>query len=161
MSIPTTRAEFKDYCLRALGKPVLQINVDDTQVEDRIDEAVYLYQQFHMDAVVKTYMKHRITSSTLRFAAAANGAFQNGESIVGATSGSIAIVDHYDPASNTSLLFHLGGSDPHTTIITDNSYSDTASTTGLLDGEVVTGNKSGATATIFTSNSSVSKHHAW
>ena len=40
MALPTTRAEFKEFCLRKLGKPVIEINVDDQQVEDRIDEAL-------------------------------------------------------------------------------------------------------------------------
>ena len=40
MAIPTSRDDFKEYCLRALGKPVIQINVDDDQIEDRLDEAL-------------------------------------------------------------------------------------------------------------------------
>ena len=40
MALPTTRSTFKEYCLRTLGKPVVEINVDDDQVEDRIDEAL-------------------------------------------------------------------------------------------------------------------------
>lgn len=43
MAAPTTRAQFKEYCLRRLGKPVIEINVDDTQVEDRIDDALRYY----------------------------------------------------------------------------------------------------------------------
>ena len=43
MAVPTTRSEFKEYCLRKLGKPVIEINVDDDQVEDRIDEAIRYY----------------------------------------------------------------------------------------------------------------------
>ena len=47
MALPTTRAEFKEFCLRKLGKPVIEINVDDDQVEDRIDEALkYYYELF-------------------------------------------------------------------------------------------------------------------
>ena len=40
MAVPTSRSEFKEYCLRKLGKPVIEINVDDDQVEDRIDESL-------------------------------------------------------------------------------------------------------------------------
>jgi hypothetical protein len=36
----TTRDGLKNYALRALGAPVLEINVDDDQIEDRIDEAL-------------------------------------------------------------------------------------------------------------------------
>ena len=38
MANPNSRATLKEYCLRTLGKPVIEINVDDDQVEDRIDE---------------------------------------------------------------------------------------------------------------------------
>jgi hypothetical protein len=41
----TTRAEFKNYCLRRLGWPVIQINVDDDQVEDRIDDALQFFSR--------------------------------------------------------------------------------------------------------------------
>ena len=40
MAVPTSRATFKEYCLRKLGKPVIEINVDDDQVDDRIDECL-------------------------------------------------------------------------------------------------------------------------
>jgi hypothetical protein len=44
MAVPATRAQFKEYCLRKLGKPVIEINVDDDQVEDRIDESIRYFQ---------------------------------------------------------------------------------------------------------------------
>ena len=49
MASPNTRATFKDYCLRALGKPVVEINVDDDQVDDRIDEALEYWRDYHFD----------------------------------------------------------------------------------------------------------------
>lgn len=61
MSIPTTKAEFAEYCLRKLGKPVIEINVDATQIDDRIDEAVQLFQMFHMDAVERVFLGHVVT----------------------------------------------------------------------------------------------------
>jgi hypothetical protein len=63
MSIPTTRETFKDHCLRRLGWPVIDINVDDDQVDDRIDEALQMFQQFHFDATERTYLKHQITQT--------------------------------------------------------------------------------------------------
>ena len=39
MSRPTTKATFKEHCLRRLGKPVIEINVDEDQIDDRVDEA--------------------------------------------------------------------------------------------------------------------------
>jgi hypothetical protein len=59
--IPASRSDLKTYCLRKLGFPVIEINVDDDQVDDRIDEAISLWQQFHYDAVTKVYMRHQIT----------------------------------------------------------------------------------------------------
>ena len=49
MSIPSSREQLKDWCLRQLGFPVIEINVDDDQVDDRIDEAFQYFQQFHFD----------------------------------------------------------------------------------------------------------------
>jgi hypothetical protein len=58
---PTSRAELKEYCLRSLGKPVININVADEQVEDRIDEALRYYWDYHFDGSEKQYYKHQIT----------------------------------------------------------------------------------------------------
>jgi hypothetical protein len=62
MAAPTTRAEFKEYCLRKLGKPVIEINVDDDQVEDRVDESLRYYWDYHFDGSDKIYYKHQITA---------------------------------------------------------------------------------------------------
>lgn len=61
MSTLTSRAQFKDYCLRRLGFPVIDINVDDDQVEDRIDDALLYWQDYHFDGLQKTYYIHKIT----------------------------------------------------------------------------------------------------
>lgn len=65
MANPTTRAEFKEYCLRKLGKPVIQINVADTQVEDRIDDALTYFQEYHSDAVSRVYFKYQVTQDDI------------------------------------------------------------------------------------------------
>ena len=65
MATITTRAKFKDYCLRKLGFPVIQINVDDDQVEDRIDEALAFWADYHYDGTEKIYMKHKITAEDI------------------------------------------------------------------------------------------------
>jgi hypothetical protein len=65
MAKPKTRQEFKDYCLRKLGWPVIDINVDDDQVEDRIDEALSFFHDYHFDGVEKMYMKHRIQQADI------------------------------------------------------------------------------------------------
>jgi len=65
MAVPTTKATFKEYCLRALGKPVIDINVDDDQVEDRIDEAVQYFAQYHVDGVERMYLKYKVTAADI------------------------------------------------------------------------------------------------
>jgi hypothetical protein len=65
MAQPSTRAEFTDYCLRKLGAPVLEINVDDDQVDDLIDDAVQFYQEYHFDGVEKMYLKHKLTAEEI------------------------------------------------------------------------------------------------
>jgi hypothetical protein len=62
MSLPTTRADFKEWCLRELGKGAIKINVTDEQVDDRIDEALQYYWDYHFDGTEKMYYKHQITS---------------------------------------------------------------------------------------------------
>lgn len=140
MSIPTTRDEFKEYCLRALGAPVLQVNVADEQVEDRVDEALYVYQQYHMDAVCKTYLQHEITASTMVFEAPPQVPFANNEALIGLTSNVKGFIDH--TINNTSTYFYT----------TDGFHSRT-DTGNLSDkmfkvGEQVQGVTSGAIATI-------------
>tara|TARA_R110002074_G_scaffold299110_3_gene470613 strand:+ start:381 stop:1202 length:822 start_codon:yes stop_codon:yes gene_type:complete len=62
MAVPTTKATFKSYCLRALGFGVIDINVSDDQVDDRLDEALQYFAQYHYDGIEKMYLKHLITS---------------------------------------------------------------------------------------------------
>ena len=56
-----SRQTLIDYCLRALGEPVVEINVDDQQVEDRIDEAIEYYRLYHHDGIEKIYLKYLVT----------------------------------------------------------------------------------------------------
>ena len=63
MAVPATRETLKQYSLRALGKPVIEINVDDDQLEDRIDEAVQYFQQYHYDGIRRTYLKYKLTAA--------------------------------------------------------------------------------------------------
>ena len=63
MAMPATRQELIDHCLRRLGSPVLEVNVDDDQIEDKVDDAIQLYQEYHSDATFRTYLKHQITAA--------------------------------------------------------------------------------------------------
>jgi hypothetical protein len=65
MAIVNSRQKLIDYCLRNLGAPVIEINVDEDQVEDRIDEAIQFYQEYHSDAVVRIYKKHQVEASDI------------------------------------------------------------------------------------------------
>ena len=62
MAVPNTKDTLKEYCLRSLGKPVIDINVDDDQVDDRIDEAVQYFCQYHTDGVERMYLKYQVTA---------------------------------------------------------------------------------------------------
>lgn len=66
MAIPNSRKEFKTYCLRKLGAPVIQINVDDDQVEDRIDEALLYFADYHFDGSDKIYYKYQVTDNDIQ-----------------------------------------------------------------------------------------------
>ena len=65
MATPNSKATFKEYIKRKLGAPVLEINVDDDQFEDRMDEAIQWFQEYHYDGSLKTYLKHELTESNL------------------------------------------------------------------------------------------------
>jgi len=63
MANPATRETLKQYALRALGKPVIEINVDDDQLEDRLDEALQYFSQYHYDGVQRVYLKYQYTQA--------------------------------------------------------------------------------------------------
>ena len=65
MAVPKTRAEFKQYCLRKLGHPVIEINVDDDQVDDRIDEALQMFADYYFDGTSRVFYKHLITQTDI------------------------------------------------------------------------------------------------
>lgn len=92
MAIPTTRQSLKEYCLRDLGAPVLEINVDDDQLEDRIDQALDYWRLYHYDGIEKLYMKQQIRASEMTLTSNNAEDFALGETITGDTSGATAIV---------------------------------------------------------------------
>ena len=61
----TTRQGLIDYCLRELGEPVVEINADDQQIEDRVDEAIEFFRQYHYDGIEKVYLKTIITQENI------------------------------------------------------------------------------------------------
>ena len=83
---PATRQELLDYCLRQLGSPVLEINVDQDQLEDRFEEALQFYREFHHDGSELTYLKQQIEASTLNLQSGNGNTFVIGDVITGANS---------------------------------------------------------------------------
>lgn len=98
MAVPTSRAEFKEYCLRKLGKPVIEINVDDDQVDDRIDESLKFYYDYHFDGSEKIYYKHAVTDTDK-----ANKYITLPENIIGA----VRVFPVGDPSLTGGDLFNI------------------------------------------------------
>ena len=97
MAIPASRDQLKEHCLRRLGKPVVDINVDDEQVEDRIDEALLYYRDYHFDGTERVFLKQQVTDEDKT-----NGYFTLDNSIIGVTS----VFDIGD-AIQSSNLFNI------------------------------------------------------
>ena len=130
MAKPNSRSTLISYCKRALGHPVIEINIDDDQIDDRIDEALQFYQEYHHDAIEKVYLKHKVTGSTLTLSASVAGNFTVGEIITGSTSGATATIA--------------------TAAATKITYADLGDSNKVFGNETITGSSSGATATVST-----------
>jgi hypothetical protein len=65
MAKPASRQQLIDYCLRRLGAPVLEINIDDDQIDDLVDDALQYFQERHFDGVERMYLKYKITQADL------------------------------------------------------------------------------------------------
>jgi len=97
MAQPSTRQGLIDYCLRKLGHPVTEINVDDDQLSDRIDDALQYYQDYHYDGVERIYLKQKMTASVINLTTAVNTStvvLSVGEKITGLSSNATAVVTH-------------------------------------------------------------------
>ena len=87
-----TREQLKQYALRALGSPVVEINVDDAQLEDRLDEALEYFRLYHYEGIERIYMKQQIRASEMTLTAAVADTFPLSSNLVGLTSGATALV---------------------------------------------------------------------
>jgi len=65
MAKPASRQELINYCLRRLGAPVLEINVDDDQIDDLVDDALQLFYERHFDGVERMYLKYKVTQEDI------------------------------------------------------------------------------------------------
>jgi hypothetical protein len=129
MAQPTSRTEFKEWILRKIGAPVIQINVSDEQVDDRIDEAVDFWRDYHYNGSQLVYLKHQITGSSLTLTDADAADFQIGETITGGTSGASTVIT--GDSTGQTLTYHS---------LSDNN--------AFQAGEVITGGASGQQGTI-------------
>lgn len=66
MARPITRQGLVDYCLRALGEPVLEVNVDPDQIDDRVDQAIQYFLTYNSDGIERTYIPIQITPEVIR-----------------------------------------------------------------------------------------------
>jgi hypothetical protein len=114
MATPTDRATLKDYCLRKLGFPVIDINVDDDQVDDRIDDALQMYAQFHYDSVHADYLAIKMTDDMLANGSNVTSAQNSNGSIANSTYGWVPLPDNVVGVSRmfplTGEVIHGGGS---------------------------------------------------
>lgn len=133
----TSRQELKDYCLRRLGYPVIEINVDDDQVEDRIQDAIEFFHEYHFDGVEKMYLKAQVEASEINLSSGLAANFAISEKITGATSGATAnvfkVVD-----SNTLQIRDVVGT--------------------FVNNETITGSSSGFATTLAASAGYVEKN---
>jgi hypothetical protein len=129
----STRSGLKDYALRALGAPVLEINVDDDQIEDRIDEALDYWKLYHYEGVEQIYLKQQIRASEIVLTTSVAANFHLAERITGATSGATAEVCQESSRTSSGTLL----------LVRNISGTFTA-------GEAITGANSGTNATTST-----------
>ena len=92
MATITNRTDFTNYCLRRLGFPVIEINVDDDQVQDRIDDALQYWQDYHFDGLQKVYYIKALTGSQLTTNTSISSVLANTVTLVGATSDATATI---------------------------------------------------------------------
>lgn len=103
MALPTSRSQLKTYIKRRLGEPVITVNVADDQIEERIDDALAFFQDYHYGASEKIYLKHQLSYSNVVFVTNSTGQFSNNELITGQTSNTAAKV--FVQSSNNSVMF--------------------------------------------------------
>jgi hypothetical protein len=119
MAIPTSKSTFKSYCLRNLGFGVIDINVSDDQTDDRIDEALQYFAQYHYDGVEKMYLKYQITQTDIDRAlgnttttsadsvdSTITGSFKEGNNFIPMPSAVVSVsnIFNFDEASTNSMF---------------------------------------------------------
>ena len=116
MATPSDRQGLIDYCLRELGHPVVEINVDEDQVSDRIDQALQYYQDYHYDGVERLYLKQQVTATRITLGTSNASNFALGTTVTGSSSGAYATVcSELNTTSNGTTLLVRGSTGTWTT----------------------------------------------
>ena len=126
----SSREGLKQYALRDLGAPVLEINVDDDQLEDRLDEALDYWRLYHYEGIEQIYLKQQIRASEIVLTTSVAANFDLTEIVTGASSGATAEVCRESSRISSGTLL----------LVRNISGTFTA-------GEAITGANSGTTAT--------------
>lgn len=135
MANPSSRQNLIDYCLRQLGHPVLEINVDDDQLEDRVDEALQFYREYHFDAVELVYLKEKMQYSVITVSGVLASNFKVGETLTGGTSGVTAQVVEITAANKVKIKARSGTFTTSETL-TGSSSGHTASYLSIVEGNL-------------------------
>jgi len=86
LSALASKKELIHWCLRKLGAPVIDINLDDDQIEDRIDEALLYFREYHFDGVERCYLHHQLTASSMILSQPYTNSITKGDILIGQTS---------------------------------------------------------------------------
>ncbi len=125
-----SKLDLIDYSLRKLGKPLINIEVASEQIEDRVDEALQFFQDFHYDGTERIYLKHQVTASTI-----------NVSSTVGFIPNEIVL-------AQTGTYFSILAITSPTSLLTRAVYSSSnVSNSTFVANAVLTGQSSGSVAT--------------
>lgn len=123
-----SRETLKQYCLRDLGAPVLEINVENDQLEDRIDQVLDYWNLYHYEGVEQIYLKVQIRASTINLTTNNAAAFALDSRITGQTSGATATVTKETTSvsnNNTLLVKNVIGTFTAGEIITNGVHTAT------------------------------------
>ena len=96
MARPSTRQQLIQYCLRNLGHPVIEINVDEEQLEDRVDEALQFFAEYHFDGVEKVYLKYQVQQQDINngyISLTSNNTFNAGTGASGQSESSMPVTE--------------------------------------------------------------------
>lgn len=131
-----SREQLKQYALRALGAPVLEINVDDEQLEDRLDEALEYWRLYHHEGIEKFYLKQRMNASKLTITTGNGAQFLNGVTVTGQTSHATAVVtlqsNGDNSTGNTIVVRRVNGTFVGGETVSDGTHTATLAATNFI-----------------------------